>query len=39
MNFVDGILEGVELNFINRKMGCAYMYVRRNGNYSMTDFS
>jgi hypothetical protein len=32
-------LEGVELNFIDRKMGCTYMYVRRNRNYLMTAFN
>ena len=31
--------EGVELKFIGRKMGCAYMYVRRNSNYLMVAFS
>jgi len=31
--------EGVEVKFIEREMGCAYMYVRRNSNYLMTNFS
>jgi hypothetical protein len=33
------LLEGVEVNFIDREMGCAYMYVRRNGIYLITTFS
>jgi|RhiMetStandDraft_4_1073278.scaffolds.fasta_scaffold108300_1 hypothetical protein len=36
---LDAVYEGVELNFIDRETGCAYMYVRRNSNYLMTNFS
>src|SRR4051794_9622211 len=32
-------LEDGEVNFIDRDMGCEYMYVRRKFKYSMTDFS
>jgi hypothetical protein len=32
------VSEGVELNFIDREMGCRYMYVRRNSKYLMTTF-
>jgi hypothetical protein len=33
------MLEGVELKFIDRKMGFAYMYVRHNDNRSAPSFS
>jgi hypothetical protein len=32
-------VEGVELNFIDPQMGCAYMYVHHKGNRTVPSFS